>query len=88
MFVPDELVKKLTQLRITYACFLRKYKKEVQSSSEAQEEFVETLQLMLDKKSPDHNFQSYFSTLIEEEVSLFNITHLDELCAVFPDDIW
>ena len=88
MFVPDELVKELARLRVTFARFLRKYKKEVQSSFEAQEEFVETLELMLDKKLSDHSFKSYFSMLVEEEVSLFNITYLDELCEVFPDDIW
>ena len=43
---------------------------------------------MLDKKLSDDSFQSYFSTLIDEEVSLFNITYLDELCAIFPDDDW
>ena len=88
MFVPDELVKELARLRVTFARFLRKYKKEVQSSFEAQKAFVETLQLMLDKKLSDCSFQSYFSILVEEEVSLFNITYLDELCAVFPDDVW
>ena len=89
MFVPKELVDKLARLRVTFARFLYKYKKEVQNSSEAhQEEFIATLQILLDKKLEDHSLQAYFSMLIKEEVSMFNITYLDELCKVFPEDIW
>ena len=89
MFVPDELVKELAWLRVTFARFLYNYKKEVQNSSKAhQEEFIETLQILVDKKCPDGSLQTCFSMLIEEEVSIFNITYLDELCNVFPDDIW
>ena len=87
--VPKELVEELVGLRVAYARFLRKYKNVLQSSPEAQEEFVETLPGLLGRPpGPDCSFQSYFDTLIDEEVSLFNITYLNKICEIFPDDVW
>ena len=90
LIVPsDELLEELAGLRIAYARFLRRYKKVLQGSPEAQEEFVETVPGVIRRElGPDHSFQSYFSTLIDEEVSLFNITYLKKLCDIFPDDVW
>ena len=88
MFVPDELVEELARLRVNFAMFLLEYEEELQKSIEAQSKFIKILKTLLGKKLSDCSFQSYFNTLKEEEVSLFNITYLDELCKVFPDDIW
>ena len=89
MIVPDELVDELASLRLGYASFLHKYKKQLQNCSEAQEEFVETLPGLLHRKlSSERNFQSYFDTLVEEETSLFNITYLKHFCNLFPEDVW
>ena len=55
----------------------------------AQEVFVGILQhgpLQTEVVS-DRSFQSYFEILIEKEVSLFNITYLEQLCDCLPDDI-
>ena len=85
----NELLEDLASLRIAYARFLREYKKVLQGSPEAQEEFVETVSTLIQKElGPDHSFQSYFNTLIDEEVSLFNITYLKRLCQYFPNDVW
>ena len=87
--VPKELVEELVGLRVAYARFLRRYKKVLQDNAEAQEEFVETVPGVIRRElRPDHSFQSYFSALIDEEVSLFNITYLKKLCDIFPDDVW
>ena len=87
--VPKELVEELVGLRISYARFLRRYKKVLQDNAEAQEEFVETVPGVIRRElGPDHSFQSYFSALVDEEVSLFNITYLKKLCDIFPDDVW
>ena len=90
LIVPsDELLKELARLRVAYARFLREYKKVLQGSAEAQEEFVETVPGVIHRElGPDHSFQSYFNTLIDEEVSLFNVTYLKILCDIFPDDVW
>ena len=90
LIVPsDELLEELAGLRISYARFLRRYKKVLQDNAEAQEEFVETVPGVIRRElGPDHSFQSYFSTLIDEEVSLFNITYLKKFCDIFPDDVW
>ena len=90
LIVPsDELLEELAGLRISYARFLRRYKKVLQDNTEAQEEFVETVPGVIRRElGPDHSFQSYFNTLIDEEVSLFNITYLKKLCDIFPDDVW
>ena len=86
--VPDELLEDLAGLRVGYASFLREYKKVLESSPEAQKEFVDTLPGLLGRSlGPDHSFQSYFNILVDNEVSLFNITYLEELCNIFPDDV-
>ena len=89
VLVPDELVQELVDLRFSYANFLRKYKEELKNSFEAQETFVETLPTLITGKElpSDHSFKSYFKMLIDEEVSLFNITYLDKFCKIFPADI-
>ena len=84
----DELLEELAGLRVSYAIFLRRYKKVLQDSAEAQV-FVEAVPMILHRElGPDHSFESYFRTLIDEEVSLFNITYLKKLCDIFPDDVW
>ena len=90
LIVPsDELLEELAGLRISYARFLRRYKKVLQDNAEAQEEFVETVPGVIRRElGPDHSFQTYFNTLIDEEVSLFNITYMKKLCDIFPDDVW
>ena len=89
MNVPsDELLEELARLRIAYARFLCGYKKILQDSAEAQEAFVETVPGVIHREpGPDHSFQSYFNTLLDEEVSLFNITYLKTFCDIFPADV-
>ena len=87
--VPDELLEELAGLRVAFARFLCMYKRELLSSAEAQEEFVETLPgLLRSSLGPNRSFQSCFNTLVEKEVSLFNITYLKQICDIFPDNIW
>ena len=87
--VLDELLEKLASLRVTYATFLHKYEDVVQSSLKAQEAFIRTVtRLYPTTVGSDHSFQSCFNTLIEKEVSLFNIAYLNQLCSIFPDNIW
>ena len=89
IIVPDSLLKELATLRVSYASLLHQYKRELQNSPEAQQEFVETVPTILGKAlSTEHNFQSYFNALVEEEVSLFNITYLTQICTIFPEDVW
>ena len=83
--VPDELLKNLAVLREGYATFLRVYKSVFESSPVAQKVFVDTLPMLLGRSlGPDHSFQSYFNKVVDEELSLFNITHLVKLCDIFP----
>ena len=87
--VPDQLLEELASLRCAYARFLRRYEKELKNSPEAQEEFVETLPRLLKQAGGTHDsFHSYFNELIEEEVSIFNISYLKNFCDSFPDDVW
>ena len=87
--VPDLLLEELATLRVSYAMFVRQYKREIQNSPEAQEELVETLPVLLHRVlGSEHNFQSYFDNLVEEEVSLFNVINLKRICDIFPKDIW
>ena len=64
--------------------FLRKYENEVRMEPEAQEAFFETLSRLYPKGFGDHSFHSCFDTLIKKDVSLFNITYLNQLCNIFP----
>ena len=83
--VSDELLEDLVGLRVDYASLLREYKNVLESSPEAQKKFVDTLPGLLGRSlGSDHSFQSYFNKLVDEEVSLFNITYLKELCRIFP----
>ena len=89
IIVPDSLLDELASLKISYARFLQQYKREIQNSPEAQEEFVETLPRLLRRRlGSDCTFQSYFDTLVDEEVSIFNVTHLKLICDIFPEDVW
>ena len=86
--VSDTLLQELTALRITYARFLRRYKRELQNSPEAQEELVETLPRLVHRGlGSDCSFKSYFDTLVDEEVSIFNVTYLKQICDIFPQDV-
>ena len=87
--VSDTLLQELTALRVGYARFLRRYKKELQNSPEAQEELAETLPRVVHRGlGSDCSFKSYFDTLVDEEVSLFNVTYLKQICDIFPQDVW
>ena len=86
--VPNSLLKELTSLRLSYAMFLREYKGALENSPKAQEVFKKTLPGLLRGLGSDRTFQSYFDTLVDEEVSLFNVTYLEQICDIFPDDIW
>ena len=88
MIVPDALVEELADLRFAFAKLQRNYEKQLRNSPEAQEEFVEFLPRLFRRPVEDHSFQSHFNTLIEEEVSLFNIFYLKRLCSIFPEDVW
>ena len=86
--VPDEILEDLAALRVGYARFLCEYKNVLESSPEAQKKFVDTLPGLLGRSlGPDHSFQSYFNILVDEEVSLFNITYLQNCCDIFPADV-
>ena len=87
--VPDALLKELARLRVAYAYLLCIYKKELQSNPEAEEMFLQFLPGLLRRRvSSDRSLQSYFDTLIDEEVSLFNITYLEQICTILPDNVW
>ena len=85
--VPEALVEELAELRFAFAKLLRNYEKKLRRSPEAQEEFVEILPRLFHRAVEDHSFQSHFNTLVEEEVSLFNIFYLKQLCTIFPEDV-
>ena len=83
--VPDKL---LEELRVDYASLMYEYKKVLESSPEAQKKFVELLPGLVGRSlGPDHSFQSYFNKLVDEEVSLFNVTYLQNLCCMFPANV-
>ena len=87
--IPDTLVEELAYLRFAYAELLSNYKKELHKSPEAQEEFVEFLPTLLERNfDPDQTFWLLFETLTKEEVSLFNIHYLKQICRKFPKDVW
>ena len=90
IIVPDSLLKQLTSLRIKLCqVFATIQEGALQNSPEAQEELVETLpRLLHGELGSDRNFQSYFDTLVEEEVSLFNVTYLEQLCALLEALLW
>ena len=86
--VSDELLEDLAKLRVDYASLLREYKNVLESSPEAQKKFVDTLPELIGRSfGPDHSFHSYFNKLVDEEVSLFNVTYLKLLCHIFPADV-
>ena len=88
LVVSDDLLEDLAELRIDYGTLLCEYKNVLESSPEAQKKFVDTLPGLLGRSiGPDHSFQSYFNKLVDEEVSLFNITYLKKLCCIFPADV-
>ena len=85
--VPEALVEELAGLRFAFAYLLYRYENELHNSPEAQEEFVKFLPRLFHRPVEDHSFQSHFNTLVEEEVSLFNIFYLKQLCIIFPKDV-
>ena len=85
--VPEALLEELAELRFAFAKLLRKYEKQLLKSSKAQEEFVKFLPRLFHRAVDDHSFQSHFNTLVEEELSLFNIFYLKRICAIFPKDV-
>ena len=84
--VPNALVEELAGLRFAFANLLYRYENELNHSPEAQKEFVKFLPRLFRRAVGDHSFQSHFNTLVEEEVSLFNIFYLKQLCTIFPED--
>ena len=85
--VPDALIEELADLRIAFAKLIRNYEKLLHNSPETQEEFVAFLPRLFRRAVEDHSFQSHFNTIVEEEVSLFNIFYLKQLCSIFPEDV-
>ena len=85
--VPNALVEELAGLRFAFAKLIRNYERQLRKSPEAQEEFVEFLPRLFRRAVEDHSFQSHFNTLVEEEVSLFNIFYLKQLCSIYPEDV-
>ena len=87
--IPDTLVEELANLRFACAELLSNYEEEVLKSPEAQKEFVKFLPRLLERNfDSDQTFQLLFNILIEEEVSLFNIHYLKQICRKFPEDVW
>ena len=75
--------------------FLRPwYKREIQNSPECiQEEWLyETLAGTTTVEALDGQLRTFsfilWHDIVEEEVSLFNTTHLKQICDIFPNDIW
>ena len=88
LVVPDELVMKLANLRSAYALLLMRFERALQSSSEAQEDFVAFLRHLLQGAVPsDCNVRLAFEILKEEEISLFNIQYLKNVSSILPDDV-
>lgn len=85
--VPDILLEELGDLRFAFAKLIRNYEKKIRQSPEAQEEFVAFLPRLFCREVEESSFQSHFDTLIEEEVSLFNIFYLKRICSIFPEDV-
>ena len=86
--VPDELLEDLAALRVDYVSFLNEYKNVLESSPEAQRKFVDKLpRLLVGPLGPDHSFQSYFTILVDKDLSLFDITYLEMFCNLFPADV-
>ena len=85
--VPNALLEELVSLRTSFASFLLQFKKVLRTSPGTQETFVGMLQGILHRAFT--SFQECFDTLIEEEVSLFNITYLKQICTepVFPKKV-
>ena len=85
--VPDALLQELVGLRASFASFLFKFKQVFKASPDVQETFVGMLQGML--PGTFTSFKECFDTLIKEEVSLFNITYLKQICtqSVFPENV-
>ena len=85
LVVPDELVIKLADLRSAYALLLMRFERAIQSSSEAQENFVAFLRHLLQVPT-DCNFCSAFE-ILKTEIFLFNIHYLKKVSSMLPDDI-
>ena len=87
--ISNTLFEELADLRIAYAEMLSSYEKELRKSPEAQKKFVEFLPRLLRRNfSSDPTVWLLFEILIEEEVSLFNIYYLKQICRKFPEDVW
>ena len=87
LVVPEELVEELADLRFAFANLIYSYEEELQKSPEAQEKIVKFLPRLFHRPVEDHSFQLQFNTLVEEEVSLFNIHYLKRICGIFPEDV-
>ena len=86
--VPDALVEELADLRAAYATLLMRFERELERSSEAQEDFVAFLRKLLRGAiSSDCDFHSALEILIDNEVSLFNIHYLKHASIVLPEEV-
>ena len=85
--VPDDLVKELAKLRVAFAMLVHSYEDELNDNHEAQAKFVRFLPRLLPRRSYDQGFQSSFNMLIDEEVSLFNVCYLRNICCIFPENV-
>ena len=84
--VPDQLINELAVLRIAFANFLCEYECELQKIDEVQKKFVKMVQILL-QVDESLKLSECFKRLIEKEVTLFNITYMEKLCEVFPQNV-
>ena len=87
VFIPEALVEKVVDLRISFANLTYSFKEEVKKSPELQEKFEKLLPQLLTTRAIDDR-RSYFEILVEEEVSFFNTHYLKQLCTKYPEDFW
>ena len=73
-------------LRAAFADILFKYESELQKNDEVQRKFVKMLQILL-QVDESLKFSECFKRLVEKEVTLFNITYIEKLCKVLPDNV-
>ena len=85
--VPDSLLKALADVRMNFAHLKHCYHKALEESHEAQKALVEFLPRLFPNKKELVSFNSWFDVLIEEEISLFNVHYLKQICSILPQDI-
>ena len=81
-------MQELADLRSAYASLLMHFRKLLQRNRQAQEDFIAFVQELLEGAvSSDCNFYSAFNTFKKEEISLFNIKYLNNVCTILPEEV-